>query len=543
MKSYRKLIITFTFVFISSWVYHSSVLYAEETSQSLSQTWTYEQIQQELKSLQDQEDYPAAISFLKEQIANFPQDDRTVNLLKLDLALAYYAMGNSFWAIRTLQSITEESNIYPEALSLMAWIHISGGNFTEGEYLLENPVFSQNQWYEHRRVLYQAYIDDHERYDKPDYVPPDVIDSVFYEIFKEDEALFYYLVDHDYILRYPLFSLYAEAGGGFSNNPGLAYQLHEGTNMENAEYFWQGKLKVDLIPLYLRTLHIFGGVVLYKNRFYLQDTFDEEISQLYLSPRIGIDFHWFNGLEIAYHPTLIHLEGGDPYKEGPYWFREAHNMDMTFHINDMISVFLNTGYSLFRHAVRSRISMDGGAFLSFPITHYFHLYLLGGIEWHFTREDVYSLFNIKASPILVFYFDPIRITIKPLLYFDYYYKKTDYYFLEYGLSEEDRRMELSSFNSITFTYTLPYRIGLNITGEFNKVFSNIALFDNYELKVYCYITYEYELNNPEIETQPSELTNRFQYFDYQGSREETLSLEDIIRKEDINRRSSSCISR
>jgi len=515
----------------------ASIGFAQEPKAS------HKTIMQHLKEYKANENYTDLIPYLKSMLPQWTDDPDFHDTLMLELALAYHQIDNQFWAIRTLKQFDEQSPHYTEALSLQVWFAIQSGNFKEARYLLENEQFDSNPHLANRKRLYTMYMDSMEPGTDTN---PSVSDSlpkpIPFRIYEEDRSLFTHLVKDDLIHPYSVFELDADISSGLSSNPYLTNEFeYDPSIIRQNVFYWQLGTHIRGIPLSKDSLNLFVEGSLLKNRFYTRwQEPDPAISQFSLNGKLGLTINKRFEFKLYYAPQLIYLEGGDSYLNDGYWFKEEHTLQASLKPIPNWQHYINIAYTAFRETSRTRFGLEWGQFLSFVIRDWVHIYLLGSVIWHQALHPAYHRLNINAAPILAFFKPPFRITLKTMLFWDNYYKSAGYY-ISYEV--ERNRMDWEWDNEIQVQLHVWKDLTLSLSYAYNHVFSSVPIYESGEHRAYFMVSYRWKLSSPYVVTEQSGLTDRLTYFEDQEESTQQMQLEELIRREELNRRESSCLNR
>jgi hypothetical protein len=326
-----------------------------------------------------------AIALLKEAAKRWPDDEA----VHTELAAAYVADSNDFWALNVLQSFEAK---HPPACAARGWIaqiQVRQASLERAEETLDRDgcrVHAQDRAREHLLRARIAHLRDKEA-EARSHAQEARKQSALYE---EDESLVQSMDRQFFPGRLPWGSWRLDAGLGWTSN-GLA-----GSPVDRANRFGNEGSAVFSLDARFRAVWPETGAVRPAGEvsFRTVQLAGETARDLsYIAP--GIRPGLLLGgdhprLLLAYSFDAVRLAAEDRYAHAPVWFAEGHRVEYEIEATESLFAFGGAGRRLFREQGRSRWELDQGVAGSIALGRRARLLTGASARWNRAENEAYD---------------------------------------------------------------------------------------------------------------------------------------------------------
>ncbi len=322
---------------------------------------------------------------LKEAVKRWPG----IELLSTELASAYLAEKNDFWALKVLREYEEAHPPACGARALAVMIHMRQANLDLAEEKLGRDGCHGTPQDRAREHLLRASL-ARLRGDRSA-IEQEVMrargEATLYE---EDLARLRKMEEDTFPGRMPWGSWRVDLGLGWTSN-GLA-----GSPVDLVSR--PGKTGSALLSLDSRFRLVWpesGGIRPSAEVFFrtVQLAADSSRDLSYIAPGLRPGLLIGSGhprLLLAYAFDAVRLAAEDRYAASPVWFAEAHRMEYELEVTESLYAFGGGGRRTFREQGRTRWEFDQGIAGGIPISRGARVLLGGSSRWNRAENDAYD---------------------------------------------------------------------------------------------------------------------------------------------------------
>ena len=454
--------------------------------------------------------------------------------LRIILALSYLKVKNTYWALMTLNMIDIESKYYNDALSILVWINIKEANIEEAKYLLEDEAFNKNQMMKNKKKVFLLYISKINGNDiKKDLKELNDINEII--LYEEDSEILKELKKDNNIKNNNKLNFSFEVNGGYSSNPFLVSEKEDIIDEKIKSSYLNLKSKLFFSFFNNNLIVPTFKLNIFRTDYYKEDA--REINQLSIYPYIGFKINILNGLEVFYNPQLIRLDGDTAYDKDGYFFRESHLIESNINLNNNFIFLFKGGYSKYYKISRSNWEISGGLYIYYKILNNLSIGFLLMPEINFAKNDAYDLYNISSSIGIYYDFSNFEFGYRVSGYYDVYPHSGFYY------NQEKARKDLQIPLSAIVKYNIADIFDVKAEYIYTKNYSNIEYYDSKEHRFVISLIYNFGYESSNIKTKKSNLSGVFNYINKEESgKNKNINPEELLRRDELERRNSSCIN-
>lgn len=417
-----------------------------------------------------------ALTYLKEQAAAFPGSGRLHTLL----AVAYSALGNHAWAIRTLTGWLEEHPEDCEARTWLAWSYLQLGEVREPLEHLPDSACSKEGSLETRAHLLRALLLHSAGRDGAEEELGKARGSR--EAFTADRAALGTLSRIIEPYRLSDLSWGVEVHAGFTTNA-LLGAPNDPTDRpgDRSSAYLQSNAWVRLNPDLGRIIR--PSLELQARALHFFDPGADGLSYMNLTGRGGFNLDWGTvRLLAAYRPDYLLLGQGDGFESGPVWYAGGHRGEMELEIVPWLFAFAGGGHRTFRELGRTRYELDGG--LAGQVLAVQRLRIVAALSGrrYWANEDGYDVTGLTAL-LNIGLSLPERWTLQAVtsLFADWYTGSDG--FGVFGLEDGEKRRDLFLKVGVTAWSRVYDGISVGVGYEYSRRFSSASLFRLHDHRV------------------------------------------------------------
>jgi len=333
-----------------------------------------------------------ALAILKTAAKKWPNNEIVVT----ELAAAYVAETNDFWALKVLRNFQTS---HPPACAARAWIatiYIRQANLELAEETLASDDCQNLPQDRARNHLLHARLSILRNNNDvaAEHLEKARTQSALYD---EDSGLLRTMDQRIFPGRLPWASWRADLGLGFTSN-GLAGSPVDRENPNNTRSSTVLSFDSRLRVLWLETGAIRPTTELSLRSLLLGGNMARDLS--YVAPGIrpglllGTDYP---RLLLAYSFDALRLAAADRYAGKPVWYAEGHRFEYEIEASQSLVAFGGAGRRLFREQGRSRWEFDQGIAFGAPVNK--RLRLLTGLSMHWNQAENDAYDSIGATTI------------------------------------------------------------------------------------------------------------------------------------------------
>ena len=477
-----------------------------------------------------QDDPKEALRFLKGYKSSFGEEEDFV----IALAQSYFAAGNHFWAIKTLNAWL---SLHPGSCAVATWlsfIQLQQANLPEAQQALAAMKCDPASPAATRALLVQSIL----RLASSD--PEGARDALEQArgqatLYQADREALETLSRSILADERPEFRWQLELRGGYTSNallgspndPVLAGK--EGATPLFAEDLWIAISPYpgfDLRPVL--ELQVRGSLLT------AEDV--SELSNLSLVARPGFAMDWGTpALALFYRAESLLLSQGDRYEDGPLWYYQAHRGEFEIDPGAQLSIFGGVGRRVFREAVRTRTEIDGG--VGGAISLFGQLSALWALTGrrHFASSSAYDLAGVTGLTHLIYQL-PLDLQARAGLSL-----AADWYLHSEGYFDDEARDDLNlQLNAAFWSPNLWdfFRAGLQF--RWADRMSSIARYDFQDTRIMLALRF----GGQQILTGPRAVGVDAPPLPWQledSKSNTTERIQDLLRRDEEVQRSSSCV--
>jgi hypothetical protein len=482
--------------------------------------------------------------------------------LRLLLARAYWALGNTVWARRVLYQLAAAHPRDCQVRAWQIWLHLKLAELEQARDLLQDETCPGGAANETRWALLQATL---ARYQKdPEGAAEATREAHASEtIFEEDRPLLRDLTGFALPDRPVPLQLRLEAGAGYTSN-GLASSPAEPGGGGSTGFTGSPALLLDGLLRFeppwgkdwLRPLLELSFRSLMLLRWEEVPGFKTGTPPSTPGGGPGSrtstpwDFSYFNfgarpGIvlgptRLLYSGQMFLLAGPDEYAGGPRIYYETHRGEIEWDPTKWLNVFGGAGRSIFRERVRTRTELDLGLAAFGPLWRLRMLAALTGRR-HWAEDQDYNLWGgtFIASGTLPTRYVSVRARL--LLSFDLFPDSGDSD--RFGGEIGDYRRDLLLKGALELWSPGWHGLRGGLTYEVAHRFSNKADFEYTDHRILARVRYNLKLDPWAPSTAPRPAGHVALPYGISGDDAlEDERIQDLLRQEDAARRGSSCVN-
>ena len=328
-----------------------------------------------------------AIELLKQARLSAPRDQN----LAVELAWAYLADDNEFWALRTLSQCVEKCTQSCGARALTAWIELRLANLDSAEQALAAPSCEAVPEERARFEMLRALIAE-QRHDRTE-ATRHTEQALTGQAYAEDLPLLERIEQQYLPGRMPVLTGEIGVTGGFTSNALSGSPLDSASTSSAPS---SGLVLVDLRAQAVLPTGSWLRPVLSAQARLSELTSDSARDLSFEEPTLSAGVlvgRAHPRLQLSYVLDAVRLHSSDTYDSGPQWYSEAHRLRWQWEPSPRVLVFGALGRRWFRYRARTRTEAEQGAAATVPVSR--QLGLLGAVSarWHKARAEAYDLWG------------------------------------------------------------------------------------------------------------------------------------------------------